>query len=109
MSVSCAESLVLELHGALLRLVSQRTGCHFQGLSAASRHLKSLGRIDNRISKKLIRIDDAFNVVRHITSVSVVSFTEELTKMMDSRAAFESVPPVQCCYDYLCDEGSRCD
>ena len=33
---------------------------------------------------KLIRIDDAFNVVRHITSVSVNSFTEELTKMLDS-------------------------
>ena len=83
MSVARAESLVFELHGALLRLVSNRAGCHYQGLSAASRHLKSLGRIDNRTSKKLIRIDDAFNVVRHITSVSVDMFTADLTKMLD--------------------------
>ena len=84
MSAARAESLVFDLHGTLLRLASSRTGCHYQGLSAASRHLRALGRIDSRTSKKLVRLDDCFNVMRHITCASVDMFTAELTKMLDS-------------------------
>ena len=84
-----AELLVLELHGALLRLISQCAGYHFQGPSSAARHLKSHGRIDTRTAKKLIRIDDAFNVVRHITSVSVISYVDELTRVLDRQVDME--------------------
>ena len=78
------ELLVADLHGMLLRLISERAGCHFQGLSSASRFLKSTGRINNATAKKLARIDNAYNVVRHITACSVENFVAELTKGFDS-------------------------
>ena len=102
-----AELLVYELHGALLRLTSQCAGYHFQGLSSAARHLKSHRRIDARLAKKLIRIDDAFNVVRHITSVSLTSFVDELTKVLD-RQAIESDMDTSCptdSCDGVCKDG----
>ena len=102
-----AELLVYELHGALLRLTSQCAGYHFQGLSSAARHLKSHRRIDARLAKKLIRIDDAFNVVRHITSVSLTSFVDELTHVLDKKATesdMDASCPTDSC-DSVCKDG----
>ena len=85
MTPQTAESLVLELHGMLLRLVSRRSGHHFQGLSQAARHLRKSGLLDNKTVQKFIRIDNAFNIVRHITSVSVDSYVSSVSRLLDAQ------------------------
>ena len=88
MTLQTAESLVLELHVMLLRLVSRRSGHHYQGLSQAARHLRKLGLLDNKTAQKFIRIDNAFNIVRHITSVSLSTdtFCRSLVSSMLSKS-----------------------
>lgn len=73
-----AESLIVEHHGVLLRLSSQMSGRHFSGLGEASRFLKARGLLSHSAAKKFIVIDNAFNVVRHITPVSIDSFTSSV-------------------------------
>ena len=94
MTPQTAESLVLELHGMLLRLVSRRSGHHFQGLSQAARHLRKLGLLDNKTVQKLIRIDNAFNIVRHITSVSVDSYVLSVSRLLEAQEQSSVDDPV---------------
>ena len=76
--VPSAESLVLCLHGQLLRTISEHTGKHFQGLSQASRRLRSIGWISLAVSKKLDMLDHSFNLIRHITGSSSMKFAEQV-------------------------------
>ena len=62
--------MLAALHGQLLRATASHSGCHFQGLHQAARHLVAEGAVDTAGARKLRQIDDAYNVTRHITSVS---------------------------------------
>ena len=73
-----AESLLFHLHGCLLRLLSKRAGTHFQGVSQASRLMRNRGLIKNRTANKLVKLDHAFNVLRHITEVSASDLLSSL-------------------------------
>ena len=73
-----AACLVAEVHGRLVRLVASATGQHFQGLRAASSSLRRNGLITNRLARQLTRLDDAFAVIRHITSVRSDQIADEL-------------------------------
>jgi hypothetical protein len=73
-----AAQLIFQLHGEVLRGVAAREGQHFQGLRSAAGYLRRRGRISNQSAKKLVRVDDAFAVVRHISEASVSAFLENL-------------------------------
>ena len=75
---SSAESLLCELHGNLLRALALAAGQHFQGVSQASRFLKHRRRISPVIANKLLKIDFAFNLIRHITYISARSFETDV-------------------------------
>ena len=67
----------MAVHGRALRLTAAHCGIHFQGLSHASRCLKELSTPSRR---RLIHIDIAFNLIRHITSPSCDKFITGLEK-----------------------------
>ena len=66
-------SLIGHAHGRLLRLLSDRAGVHFQGLQQATRCF-AYRSFPDKFKKKLVNIDMAFSVVRHIATVSVEEF-----------------------------------
>ena len=78
MNASSSELLILELHGRLLRTFAVEVGQHFQGLAQSARFLKRSGRISAATANKLLKLDSAFNLVRHITAISVSRFEADL-------------------------------
>jgi len=74
------ELLIAELHGKSLRCITSARGTHFQGLGAAARSLRAQRHISNKMSNKLLNIDAAFGLSRHITAISVANFLSELDK-----------------------------
>ena len=84
MNASSSEVLILELHGRLLRTFAVEAGQHFQGLAQAARFLKRSGRISAATANKLLKLDFAFNLVRHITTISVCRFEEDLVSELRS-------------------------
>ena len=71
-------ALLVDFHGASLRILSDRLGCHFQGLGAAAREARKKGFISNRICNRIVAADVAFNMVRHITAASCKDSVETL-------------------------------
>ena len=92
-----AESLIVEHHGVLLRLSAQLSGRHFSGLGEASRYMKAHGFLSPSMAKKFVVIDNAFNVMRHITPVSVELFTksvcDSISTQQKRKAQAESSDP----------------
>ena len=66
-----AETLLFELSGRILRELSDHAGMHFQGISQGARFLKNSGRLSSRTASRLIKIDHAHHLMRHITKASV--------------------------------------
>ena len=75
-----ADLLVYELHGRLLRVRAAQLGEHVQGLQQAARLAQSRRRIDNRLFKKLVVVDNAFSLQRHITELSAHGMVQELSQ-----------------------------
>ena len=75
--------LIVDLHGRLLRGLAKQMGQHFEGLGVAARAAQRRGLLDKRLAKKLRRVDDAFNVLRHITEPSAAA----LVAAVDERFA----------------------
>jgi hypothetical protein len=73
-----AAALVSELHGAALRHMSAELGVHVQGLAQAARLARQAGWVSNSLAKKLIQLDTAYNVCRHITKPYAAQFLKEL-------------------------------
>ena len=69
--MACAQKepnlLLLELHGELLRLLSDRAGMHFAGLQVASRHFRRAGSMESKTAKKLAQLDVVSAWLRHVT------------------------------------------
>jgi hypothetical protein len=91
-----AGTLVLESHGALLRLLAKASGRHVTGLSQASCSLQGMPL---RLKKRLQRLDLACAIVRHITQPYVEELTKEVTLFLDnwpaasaSRGVAEGLP-----------------
>ena len=125
MSASSSELLVLELHGRLLRSLAVEAGQHFQGLAQAARFLKRSGRISPVTTNKLLKLDAAYNLVRHITAISVARCESDLAAELrntspktardsddyegtfsDRPNAEESAGDVKVAFDSFCDEFS---
>ena len=81
--------LVADLHGRLLRRLAAHMDQHFAGLTVASRAAHRRGLINNKIAKKLKQVDDAFNVLRHITAPSVAGLLAELNGLLVDTAPEE--------------------
>ena len=87
--LAMACSLVFELHGDLVRCISSSCGLHFEGLGAAARHLGRLKLIDQHLKRKMLAIETAFNIVRHITSVSASELKVTLDSVLRSQQSDE--------------------
>ena len=77
-----SQALIMELHGRALRLTAAHSGVHVQGLSHASRFLKGLSTTSRR---RLIHIDIAYNLIRHITSPYANDFIQNLEQELSGR------------------------
>ena len=80
-----AADLVIALHGKLLRNLALSEGVHFQGLRVVVAALRRTGRLLNTLARKLTAVDTAYNVCRHITSVSSQCFLDEVLGQVASR------------------------
>ena len=80
MIFSCPDgnSLVCGLHGPSLKRLVCSTGTDFKGHEQAARQCRRSGLISSRIAKKLLPLDAAFNVLRHVNSVRAERLLDEL-------------------------------
>ena len=72
------EALLVFVRGEALRAVCKSTGRHFNGLAQAARSARALGAVSRRTEKKLMAIDTACALVRHISEPSVHTFLGKL-------------------------------
>jgi len=73
-----ASLLIFELHGLSMRALSNALATHMDGLSALARTGRKKGIVSNRMSRKLVKIDEAFGLLRHITRSSLQQVLAEL-------------------------------
>ena len=71
-----AGDLVATLHGKCLRAAISRLGQHKEGLSAAARDLYRAQLIGTSRKRKLLQLDQAFHLTRHISSESILLFMD---------------------------------
>ncbi len=69
-----ADLSVFELHGEALRLVAQHLGCHVQGLQQVARVARRFGRINGKLFRRLVVVDQECAVLWHITKTSCDAF-----------------------------------
>ena len=75
-----AEGLLNGLHGDALRMLSDATGLHHNGLEMAARWARNKGKISQRMYEKLQNVATAYNVVRHITGMSCKDMLAEMAR-----------------------------
>ena len=78
-----SEALVCTLHGEALRLMAATAQRHFQGVAQAARSLPLSGRM----RKKLLRLDAAFAVLRHISQPYVDTLMKDLAAELADASA----------------------
>ena len=67
---------IAALHGLLLRELAAQAQRHFEGLAQAARFYKDILSPQQR--KKLIRLDQAYNITRHYTQPRFDTFYQEI-------------------------------
>eukprot|EP00971_Amphidinium_carterae_P017511 345007-Amphidinium_carterae.2 len=87
-----AAALVAACHNRALSHVAFATKQHFSGLRHAASHLKQKRSLKDRLFKQLQRLDDAYNVARHISAISVETFMSELVTLCQSRHQRQILP-----------------
>eukprot|EP00971_Amphidinium_carterae_P030695 604237-Amphidinium_carterae.1 len=74
--------IISQLHGAPLRATASHGGTHFQGLGQVARR-RDL-QLSTRIRRKLLAIDGALKICKHITEISArdvyIEFLQELVR-----------------------------
>ena len=75
------------LHGSAMRMLSDITEQHHNGLEIAARHARNQGRISSRMYKKLVNVSVAYNVVRHITRMSCKDLLANIASEAEETAA----------------------
>ena len=86
-----ASSLVFDIHGVMLRTLCTVGDRHYQGLAAAATDSYRKGLITLRQKHRMISVDHAFQVIRHITTVSVRKDTDELYEILRKHTGDDSV------------------
>ena len=87
--------LIADLHGDLLREISAFTCVHWQGLRQAARALRKRNIIDGPQAKKLILLDGACNLSRHITVISANQFRMSIGDSIKAFAATSCPDEIQ--------------
>eukprot|EP00929_Paragymnodinium_shiwhaense_P073820 TRINITY_DN37714_c0_g1_i1.p1 TRINITY_DN37714_c0_g1~~TRINITY_DN37714_c0_g1_i1.p1 ORF type:complete len:324 (+),score=60.34 TRINITY_DN37714_c0_g1_i1:107-1078(+) len=77
-----AACLVFEAHGKTLRYISAELDEHFQGLTQAAHSLRRRQLVSAGLSKRLIQLDNAFSILRHISVVSNKRLAVEITEAL---------------------------
>ena len=85
-------SLLASAHGKCLRILTGVLKEDFVGLSAAARAARRQHVICNRTSKRIVRLDEAFAVARHLTMMRVDKFVDELKEETGSKCSKDAVP-----------------
>ena len=80
-----ASALVFAVHGALLRHLAAASGVHYQGLQQAARHLRTA--VPPQLVRRLMHLDAAYNVVRHITGPSCQALLAEVVAHLPAGSA----------------------
>lgn len=88
-----AAALLFDLHGRLLRLLSENTGRHFNGLQQAARYARNIGLIDNNMFRRCSHVDITTKLLRHITPILIDDFVENLHRVLGD-ARLRSVAPL---------------
>lgn len=65
-------------------MAAKRCNRHFEGLGAAARVLFAEGFIDSKLKRKLISVDGAYNIARHITNESANILISMMQERIDS-------------------------
>ena len=81
--------LLVELHGRLLRRLSDEAGAHFGGLQVAGRFFAKRGRIGRGSAKKLAQLDSVTAWLRHVTRAACEGFIEDVEKQLRERGEHE--------------------
>lgn len=71
-----AHELLAAAHNRVLQLLSEAAGSHFNGLAQAARFHKAL---TTRQKRRIMNLDIAFNVTRHITRASLEDMLQDLS------------------------------
>ena len=87
--------IIADLHGDLLREISAFTCVHWQGLGQAARALRKRNIIDGALTKKLILLDGAYNLSRHITVISADQFRMSIGNSIKTFAATSCLDEIQ--------------
>lgn len=82
-----AEALIYALHGEALRTLSDEIGPHFEGVQAGARLARKLGRISDKMFKRLTVLDHAFSLQRHITKAKASQVMLDLERALASTAS----------------------
>ena len=85
-----AGDLVQSLHGKCLRRCVDALGVHKEGLSAVAREMYRRKIIGAAAKKKLIELDLAYHICRHVTSGSIIEFQDKLIGELNGQGGFNS-------------------
>merc|ERR1712232_1472866 len=88
-----AAALVTELHGELLRALSQHAGRHFEGLAQASRSFPTLSP---RLRRRLRNLDTTFSYIRHVTKPLANNFLSEVLDAVSTSVPVVASPTASC-------------
>mmetsp|Transcript_20021 Transcript_20021/g.36133 ORF Transcript_20021/g.36133 Transcript_20021/m.36133 type:complete len:332 (-) Transcript_20021:155-1150(-) len=78
--------LVAETHGVLLRLLSKHLGQHQSGLAQGVRG----ARVTGRLKKRLLALETAHNVLRHITEPFCVQLAREVEEFFHANESTQA-------------------
>ena len=87
-----ADLLLLGLAPALCREVSSSLGLHFEGLGAAARHLHRSKVIDSQLKRRLLEVEVAFNLTRHVSTVSCEALATRLRQALGTGGVMDEQP-----------------
>ena len=87
-----ALELVARLHGDLFRSLTDAYG-DAEGLSVVARRGRKLGCISNATLKKIVRIDDAFAVMRHANAARAAKLLTLVQSEIEQAASAKEMPP----------------
>ena len=80
-------SLLCQYRDNALEALAASAGKQHEGLAQAARHACDLKLISKPLKHKLIKVDYAYNLVRHITSKSVGDYIEQLQVELNNTCA----------------------
>ena len=77
---SSSVAIMVPLHGTLLRMASDSTAMHYQGLAIAGRDFFRRGRISLGMKKKFLNVDRTAAYIRHITAKLARELADDLAE-----------------------------